>query len=397
MEDKIKGLCENIKAHKCNSCGGNLDGYTCIYCGNEIEEVKHLEDELLSLLEGVNDYNFSILSSLYSIRGFNLDKVNEILKKYEFENQISGKFKGLKEKKEYTLDDEKMMLYFAENDLFDRGDSINRLMSELLNNRLSLSTDEKLKIFKEFTSLIISKISKFKPKVEINNDNENAYGSSILGCLTYNEKEFKKFLESNNYLQALITIFHECTHTLQEVEMLKPSVPDYYRLLQSKESIISFYNKKYYDENYYLYSMEVDARYKSYIETLQYLDLLGIKVEQKDRDKLLYEERVEFELSKNENRVLDGKKMNVHEAFDSIIDKVNPLFLTRYPMIALEYKNDGGKLVRKSVEEIDRDYETLYNNYSKNTKPENRKAVLEELDRLYSNLTVRCSKTSVSL
>ena len=383
MIEDLNNICESIRMHSCPSCGGHYNKSTCVYCGLEDEELMHAEAELTDMLEHISEFNTEMLLSLYSIRKFNIDKVTEILNKYNFENYLNNKNNEIINKKgNYTDEDHKLLLYFASNNLYDKRNSLNILVSELVKDKLNMSTEDKLKIIKLFVSNLVEIATKYKPRVSMNNDNEKIIGSSFYGFLDFNENQIKKWLEEKEYIEILKTVFHECTHSLQKSKMRKPLVPTYYLLLESKEEIIRNYIDNYYDDNYLLYSHEVEARLKAIYETIAYLEFSGIEVPNKD--KMLEEANEEMMLSTIEDRKVNGNTTNANDLFDSLLPNIRPEFLANFPMIGLEYKLDNGILVKKTKEELDFDYNNLVPHYQGEEK--------QELDRLYSFLYNRLNK-----
>ena len=76
-------------------------------------------------------------------------------------------------------------------------------------------------------------------------------------------------------------------------------------------------------------------------------------------------------------RVINGNQTTLDEVFDSIKLSANDLY--KYPLLNLEYKIDNGNVVKKSVDELQRDYDA----YLQNIKTPKEK---EEIDYLYSRL-----------
>ena len=84
----------------------------------------------------------------------------------------------------------------------------------------------------------------------------------------------------------------------------------------------------------------------------------------------------EYKNAQNETRVLNGSNTTVDEIFNGIELTIDEL--KRYPLLKLEYKVEDGKVVKKSKEEMENDY----NNYLVSAQESKR----VEIDYLYSKI-----------
>ena len=109
---------------------------------------------------------------------------------------------------------------------------------------------------------------------------------------------------------------------------------------------------------------------------LDYLNVLNLGLSKENNDYCVDMMKKEYKNAQNETRVLNGINTKVDEIFDGIeltIDELN-----RYPLLKLEYKIEDGKVVKKSIEELQKDY----NNYLESVQESKR----VEIDYLYSRI-----------
>ena len=392
MLNRITELCETIKSCSCKMCSGSFDKDTCIYCGKKDENLSKLEDELIQLLSNLQEINMNTLLNIHSIKDFNIDIVTDILKQNDFESILNNKYSELINKKgDYTNEDQAFMFHFVDNNI-DINNFLDILMKELITNKLNLNTSKKMSLLKRFAENIVLSETFFKPHINVTNIHDpSAVGGSFNGYINFDEEYIRECLKKQDYLNILKLIFHECTHTKQRADMKNPKIFSYKLLVQSKEEVIRMMNKSYYNDNYYLYFNEVDARYNGVIRTYMYLESLGIPLQDSIVNKMeqdLVNEKLNM---KNEDRKINDAYINVHKIFESILSTVPINKLTQFPGLVVQYKEQDGKLVKKTREELDKDYTLLCNNLSDNAKI--RAYEQKELDTLYSFLNVDLTKS----
>lgn len=369
MKEEIIKLCNFVFEYKeCKNCGASeYEDGICIYCHKEYKEINDLVSKILELIEKV-EIDSEILLSLNSIKFVNCDKIKNILKQNNFDiffkdlfNEITEKIKSNQIKPE----DMKYIYYFVNNKYYTKENNeyvAALIMSNLMINKLDLSIEEKLEFVKYFTETYIKTfypITK-KTKCEFVEGDNDYIGFSLYNYIGLDKKEVIEYLESSNYLKLLILIFHECTHSNQKLQMTSKEgkkCMTYMNLLNVKEKIIRQKNKDYYKENYIKYSHEVEARYASYELTLLYLDSKKIKLDEKSLRCLNLQMENEMELILDETRTIDGQITTVDEIFESIEIDLNTF--EKYPILSLEYKYENGKIVRKTKEELESDYNLI--------------------------------------
>lgn len=253
----------------------------------------------------------------------------------------------------------------------------------------------KLKLCNSLTNFILKNSTndeKYYSKVSTYNTDKNSYAHftnhlfNSKDCfINLNRNKIKKLIDNEDYVYLLETINHECVHALNHYsyEILKEVNTK--NMILVKETIINFTNNKYYDDNYNVYLDEVIARSISYTYTKMYLEALGFKFVNNSN----YEDKIKKEKEKLhcDERKLNGETVTVDEAFDKCVKEAS--WLSKYPILNIEYKNVNKKLERKSLDEIKNDYSRFQNGeLSYNGKK-------EDIDELYQHIIKRQSLNSM--
>ena len=179
LRKNIIRICDEIKnKNKCSGCGGSFDYYTCKYCGSEDLGMKSLIDELTKCLDVFNNYDSEMLDILYTIRDVNVDIVNDLIKRYNYEEVLRDRYSSVLN---MTISDNmgrwtyQQVIYFLENDLFvgsNRSYFITILMKKLICFELDLDVDDILKVIKYMAEMFMG--SSFKnPKCVYDKLDEN--------------------------------------------------------------------------------------------------------------------------------------------------------------------------------------------------------------------------------
>lgn len=362
MKEEIIKLCQSIKENnRCENCTGRFDNHTCIYCGNESETLKELISKLTTILDNITIDN-EILINLYSIKSLNVEKVNKILNENNYEEKLKSKYSEICNKindNNLNDDDHKYMLYFIENNIIanDTNLLINILMRKMILDKLNLDNSSKLMLIKKFTEMFMKDFMKGRvknPKCVFDSLKKDTIGNSFFDRITLDEKEINEMLENKQYVKILMTIFHECTHTNQYYTMSVEKSINYNNLLQTKEEIIRSSNQNYYDENYEIYSSEVEARCMENYLTLQYLQSIGVSTNKEEymKKEIIKEQELYFNLTRKNNKI----DTTVDEMFMSTNDVKS---LLRYPVLKVQFKIENNTLIMKNEQELIDDY----NNY----------------------------------
>lgn len=359
LRKNIIRICDEIKnKNKCSGCGGSFDYYTCKYCGSEDLGMKSLIDELTKCLDVFNNYDSEMLDILYTIRDVNIRGVNDLIKRYNYEEVLRDRYSSVLN---MTISDNmgrwtyQQVIYFLENDLFVGGNRsyfITILMKKLICFELDLDVDDILKVIKYMTEMFMG--SSFKnPKCVYDKLDENVNGEAYYNRIYLDKDSIIQMLNVGDIEGVLETIFHEYTHTFQDYSSEVLKKVSYTILIQSKEKLIRRVVNGYYDENYHNYNAEVEARYGGAYLTIAYLNSLGLKCLNEEYFRGVMASEQEFLF--NDARTINGVKTTVDEAFSMFVTDAS--VLEQYPVLRVQYKNNNGELELKSREEILDDYE----------------------------------------
>ena len=188
--------------------------------------------------------------------------------------------------------------------------------------------------------------------------NAAGYCKNKKNYIRISRNDVRRFIEQKN-LDVLDTIFHENIHAEQYYDFEYPNMDDYYRYIMQKEEILSEYYSGFYEENYELTFIEIEAREKSASKLARYIDALSLSEQSclrflnavgedisKECARVVEREKSRYDDGKVKN--ISGKKQSVIEAFDNII-KQNPNYVGKYHQLGMEYHEDGRK---RTLQEI---------------------------------------------
>ena len=145
--DSIKSLCSQIsKESKCPLCKGSFHMDECQKCGYKSVLIKECIDKLLPMLD--QNVSSEELLSLYTIKSLGYDKINMLLSLSGVEDYLKSKEEKILNQSRYELSDERVMLYFIENNFPNKNEMINNLIKEMLSDNLDITDEEKLALFK---------------------------------------------------------------------------------------------------------------------------------------------------------------------------------------------------------------------------------------------------------
>ncbi len=162
------------------------------------------------------------------------------------------------------------------------------------------------------------------------------------------EKTLKnKYTQMDLRYEAVKIIFHEYMHIVQT----KRARNSEYTLLSNvyiKESILCFFYKNFYEENYNNLIMEKEAEANSEILMGVFSHFLGTA-----NDALKTCDFVNRKMLKEDSfeRILNDKKIDLNLTFDKFIED-KPEILSAYPVLLGEYSTINGIVVTKTMEEM---------------------------------------------
>ncbi len=381
---EVKPIIDNINNLKiCPKCGGSFLNYTCKQCHSESKELKIEIIKLNSLLKRFNEYLLNIpikniranilFNLLYSLKGIEIDEVNNFLKRYNYQSSINKVYersiKRIKQGENVWVSDLNTIETIIATSYKDLDVFVDYFIYHLIKTPLNdaiyspMIERESMKdlikywVEKQIKVYYPNPHCEFVPLKELNKVKTN---NIIVGD---NDKDsIRLTLEELNYLYMygsnalLLTIFHELRHTYQDARVFTGKDISLENMIMSMDKILSQFITGYYDENYDVISYEIDAEYFGKQGQLNMLKKLGIEVpkEENIQEKLTELQREFY----NDIRMVNGYKERLEPLFwDTIYDK--PFILKYYPQLKYLAKIENGEVVKKSNEELRRDLEKL--------------------------------------
>ena len=295
----------------------------CQKCGYKSSLIKEYADKLLPMLD--QNVSSEELLSLFTIKSLGYDKINMLLSLSGVEEYLKSKEEKILNQSRYELSDERVMLYFIENNFPNKNEMINRLIKEMLSDNLDITDDEKLSLFKYFVEYVTS--NKFECVFTSSSGSKE---------ITFNENDIRKLFYQKKYLELLETAFYKCNYAYQSI-MLENGKGT---LKELKDQVLSENLPGYAEENHNTLIVVVNSRYNANILLREYISSLGFKMS----DILLrtYEERAknDFALLNSDYRVYQGKSLNIDTLFAEVMLHNKGAILAKYPI--LNSKSLGG-------------------------------------------------------
>lgn len=315
--DSIKSLCSQIKKeNRCPLCKGSFHMDECQKCGYKSSLIKEYADKLLPMLD--QNVSSEELLSLFTIKSLGYDKINMLLSLSGVEEYLKSKEEKILNQSRYELSDERVMLYFIENNFPNKNEMINRLIKEMLSDNLDITDNEKLSLFKYFVEYVTS--NKFECVFTSSSGSKE---------ITFNENDIKEFFYQRKYLELLEFVFYKCIYVYQSFMLENGNGT----LKELKDQVLSENLPGYAEENHNTLIVVVNSRYNANILLREYISSLGFKMS----DILLrtYEERAknDFALLNSDYRVYQGKSLNIDTLFTEVMLHNKEAILAKYPIL----------------------------------------------------------------
>ena len=295
----------------------------CQKCGYKSSLIKEYVDKLLPMLD--QNVSSEELLSLFTIKSLGYDKINMLLSLSGVEEYLKSKEEKILNQSRYELSDERVMLYFIENNFPNKNEMINRLIKEMLSDNLDITDDEKLSLFKYFVEYVTS--NKFECVFTSSSGSKE---------ITFSENDIKEFFYQRKYLELLEFVFYKCIYVYQSFMLENGNGT----LKELKDQVLSENLPGYAEENHNTLIVVVNSRYNANILLREYISSLGFKMS----DILLrtYEERAknDFALLNSDYRVYQGKSLNIDTLFTEVMLHNKGAILAKYPI--LNSKSLGG-------------------------------------------------------
>lgn len=301
----------------------------CQKCGYKSSLIKEYIDKLLPMLD--QNVSSEELLSLYTIKSLGYDKINMLLSLSGVEEYLKSKEEKILNQSRYELSDERVMLYFIENNFPNKNEMINRLIKEMLSDNLDITDDEKLSLFKYFVEYVMS--NKFECVFTSSSGSKE---------ITFNENDIKELFYQRKYLELLEFAFYRSIYAYQSFMLENGNGT----IREVKEQVLSENLPGYAEENHNALIVVVKSRYNANILLREYISSLGFKMS----DMLLrtYEERAKNDLAllNIEYRVYRGKSVSIDNLFTEVMLHNKEEVLTKYPILNTEYSFQNGGITK---------------------------------------------------
>lgn len=292
MIEEIINVCKKIKSiSKCSACGGSIKQDTCIFCGTKNNKLTELISRLNSLINSfrsqVDISNIivtnNLFNHLYSINDLEIQSVNQLLSDVNYHNLLEEQFQVITKKinngDKLSKEDYDFLCFFLINNQFK--DSlklgvVNVLIKGIVNKECNFDISSLEEIVKTFVEEGIKNVIELKyPHCKIvEYNNERTCGSALYGNIFISKAQIKHLVEGKlTYL--LRTLFHEMIH-VRQYQRRKDRYISIYDMILLKDEILSDVSRKFYDDNYFLLSIENQAFMNESKETLDYMEKLEI-------------------------------------------------------------------------------------------------------------------------
>lgn len=367
MEQEIIETIKKLKkAGDCPTCFATVSNgnSTCRWCGEKNQLFEELMHKLDAMLKN-NPINNNILIELVDLRNLGIPFVEKIIDDngqsliahlYEerSKNDLSNSLKLLSKDNAETVIDQSVFFEIARK-IF-------------INEPGIIVTDEAYLSFIEKYAQKIIDISNCRsqlgamPELNFVSDEEakqlnrvNGDNGHPLAVTNKTQHGFVVSLNRDLFLEGkskgetwknIFAIYHDLQHVIQYNYFTLPQKFSTLGLTMAKEIAIDDSNSSYYSDNYEKNSLEIDA------------DLVACRCIINDFSNLklvlqgLNEHKQKLEnLLSSQKRVLNGVESTVDEIFAQVV--VDPSLLSKYPILQLQYRVEGGAIVEKSIEEIE--------------------------------------------
>ncbi len=373
----------------CPNCGVYSASFECSNCLYENRKLKKLFSELdliITKLEPFVNGNINEISLiLYSLKDYNVEMVDKINKVVDIENII---FKDVdiivnKIKNNINLEDSEIefLSILLKTKVVNDPIINNFIISGCLNKKNIFDKDTVGSTICMFAETMFD-AKKMNLHCSINKLN-NKKGLAQYNYIYIDDREIDDFLEGS--MDAFFTLFHEYVHVLQYYRQLilqSVSVED---IKEIKESIISSHNKKFYDNNIFIYTSEKEANILGNVYLLRYLESINFPTFSLDSIKKIVDNDTRF--IDNDYRILGNDVVLIDDEFNKVVDVYD---FNRFPQLSYEYKIENSKVVLKSLDEIYSDIE--YINASLDYTPQDKKILMEVYRDIISRYPMKTKK-----
>lgn len=370
----------------CPCCGIYSTSFECSNCLTENRKLKKLFSELdliINELEPfINDNINEICLILYSLKNYNIESVDKIVKKVNNDDAIFDNVNIILDKIKNNIDLNDSEIYFLSILLKTKvvNDPIinNFIISGCLNKKNKFDKDTVGSTICMFAETMLD-ARNMNLHCTINKLN-NKKGFAQYNYIYIDEKEIENLLEGS--MDAFFTLFHEYVHVLQyyrQVVLQSASVED---IKEIKELVIDRHNRKFYDDNVYIFTSEKEANILGNVYLLRYLESINFPTFSLDSIKKIVDKDKRF--IDNEYRILGNDVVLIDDEFNRVVDVDD---FNNYPQLSYEYKIENSKVVLKTLDEIYSDIE--YINSSFEYTPQDKKILMDIYKDIISRYPVK--------
>ncbi len=354
---------------KCTTCGSYVfdQNCNCTYCNSHNVA---LDFSLHELDRIIKESSYGGLTPNIIFLCLNESKINLPSLKYFLEqNNIKNKIRKLSNliynkilnSEKLTQDEENCFISLLKyNGLIkkEKNQIINMLIINIMSGKKLITKECFTNVIQEFVKDIMIEINhnrlpNYEPICEIEEFNGKIYASAANGKIMSLSSELINKLY-NGEIEFLQTLFHELYHIKQMIE-IKTGKINSEVMTNIKEMVIKIvFPEEFYQDNYNINNMEIDADINGFIWFKRYVNQLGFSID---------EERLQAIISKLAERKnnhtrntsrLDGVNTGEMSFEDVFLKGINQdLFCMKvYPALNIAYTIDHGMVRAKTKEEL---------------------------------------------
>ncbi len=333
---------EAMKNCHCSSCGGDSfdSNFCCQFCGNENTTLKEDIHDISSIIKDFQGKELEeplIVITLEKLKDFH--SLVSPLSQQEIDKAYLSWAKGILSVDKFSSSEEEEVRYlFQDADLYQDQVAItiqDKIIMDTVLRKGHYSREVITEALYHFFYQIV------KPWVKRSDVSSSKLDNDIAGLTFSNEVKI-----SHDDIQNLIlhgssnvinTIGHEARHVFQNYKMMHNIVENKYDLFMLYDTLVDFYTKGAYWDNYYKQFAEIDARIFGYAVEEKFLNMYGYTLSSISKEK----NNADMMLLAQEDtmRVIDGKEVLLENQLLSILNEnLDLISILNYIMNLLKIK-----------------------------------------------------------
>ena len=231
------------------------------------------------------------------------------------------------------------------------------IINKYLQNNIVLTKNQT----KDIMKIIIKELNKYLEleDIEVYYNNEKHTNGSFCNsnktiAVNINNKLIDDFLNTSKSIeerfQIFTTILHELRHHQQFSNKEKITYQDY---IIKKEEELRKCDINYYEENYKIVEIEMDARLEGYNMLQKFIEKFFPNILNELQNSIIRKLNNELQLKESlsqvkEIEIIKKTNIDIQQAFDTLI-RYNPKILEKEPIFKLEYHDSG---LPKTIEDL---------------------------------------------